>query len=204
MSRRIYISSDYDEGNGDRNVVEEFYRWNDSNRHSLEFVDLARVVSGSVSDKPDCRICDLKNEFNKQINSASAVIFVIGDKTKDRTAGSACSRFNKWSTLGCTCTPYKQNAFGAKPCKISYLVFFGPGENVEEINSYSYLRHEFEQAKKKGKQIIIVYNSLRRQPKWLPSYMTEYADQAEPFWIETEFGNRIGNYEFIKKKLGYL
>ena len=28
---------------------------------------MAKVVSGSVSKDPDCRICDLKREFNQQI-----------------------------------------------------------------------------------------------------------------------------------------
>lgn len=52
---------------------------------------MAKVVSGSVSNGSDCRPCDLKKEFNNQINASSAVIIVIGDKTKYRTAGSNCS-----------------------------------------------------------------------------------------------------------------
>lgn len=88
------------------------YRWNDSNRHSLEFADLAKVAKGSVSDESDCRICDLKQEFNKQINASSAVIFVVGDKTKDRRAGESCSRVGKGSADGIYCTPYHRNANG--------------------------------------------------------------------------------------------
>jgi hypothetical protein len=52
------------------------------------------------------------------------------------------------------------------------------------INSYSYLRHEFEQAKKKNKDIIVLYNSLTKQSGWLPSYMDEYKDDAHPFWTK--------------------
>lgn len=32
----------------------------------------------------------LKAEFNSQINASSAVIIVVGDMTKYRTAGSGC------------------------------------------------------------------------------------------------------------------
>lgn len=86
MSKRVYISADYSIWNGDRDVVDELHKWCNDNLHKVDFVDTAQVVSGSVSDDPDCRACDLKNEFNKQINVSSADIFIIGDKTAKRTA----------------------------------------------------------------------------------------------------------------------
>ena len=53
---------------------------------------IAKVVSSSISNDPDCRPCDLKQEFNRQINASSAVIFVVGDMTAYRKAGGSCSR----------------------------------------------------------------------------------------------------------------
>lgn len=98
MSKRVYISADYSENSGDRDVVETLNQWGQDNLHKVDFVDMSKVVSGSVSNNPDCRPCDLKKEFNKQINASSAVIIVIGDKTGSRTAGSNCSRMDKnWS-----------------------------------------------------------------------------------------------------------
>jgi len=79
----------------------------------------------------------------------------------------------------------------------------GPSDDVGNINKFSYLRHEFEQAKKKGKQIIVVYNSLNKQPLWLPSYLKAYEDEAVPFWIKNASGERVGNYAYIKEALGY-
>ena len=110
MSKRVYISADYSIEDGDRNVVDELHKWSRDNLHSVDYVDTAGVVSGSVSDNDDCRSCDLKCEFNKQINASSAVIFIIGDKTSSRTAGSTCRR----QSVGpyCPCTPYKQNVNG--------------------------------------------------------------------------------------------
>ena len=104
-------------------------------------------VSGSISDDEDCRPCDLKKEFNAQINVSSAVIFVVGDKTASRTAGSSCKRNDDGE--GCDCTPYKQNANGTRICKIyGETSTPGPNEDVGIINSYSYLKHEFMQEKK--------------------------------------------------------
>ncbi len=202
MSKRVYISADYSEANGDRNVVDELHRWGNDNLHKVDYCDTAQVVSGSVAKDSDCRSCDLKSEFNRQINASSAVIFIIGDKTASRTAGSACKRQREGEF--CSCTPYKQNANGSTTCKIyGSLSTPGPNDDVRNINSYSYLQHEFEQAKKKDKSIIIVYNSLNRQTGWLPGYMKDYENVAHPFWKYNASGNKVGDYTYFKKALGY-
>ncbi len=200
MSKRVYISADYSPTDGDRNVIDVLHGWSDNKHLIVDYVDTAQVVSGSVSKDSDCRPCDLKSEFNKQINASSAVIFVIGDKTAGRTAGSSCQRMGNQGI--CTCTPYKQNANGTRWCKYS-ITYSATGPDIGNINDYSYLKHEFLQAEKRGKNIIIVYNSLNKQAGWLPSYMYNYEDQAQPFWIKTLAGNVIGDYSFIKKALGY-
>ena len=159
MSKQVYISADYASDSGDRDVVEVLKTWGSDNYHKVDFIDMSQVASGSVSNDPDCRPCDLKSEFNRQINASSAVIFVVGDKTASRTAGSSCNRSGS-TQADSSCTPYKQNANGKKACKVQSTVSAG-SDNVGSINSYSYLRHEFKQAKKAKKTIIIVYNSLR-------------------------------------------
>lgn len=89
---RVYISADYSKDSGDITVVKELHRWREDKRHIVDFVDMAEVTFGSVSANQDCRACDLKKEFNNKINASSSVIFVVGDKTAMRTAGSYCHR----------------------------------------------------------------------------------------------------------------
>ena len=202
MSKQVYISADYSENNGDRDVVEELNKWGRDNIHKVDFIDMSKVASGSVSKDPDCRICDLKQEFNRQINASSAVIFIVGDKTASRTAGSACRRAGNVQSI-CKCTPYKQNTNGMKYCKVSSTATTGENDDVGYINSYSYLQHEFKQAEKRNKKIIIVYNSLRKESNWLPSYMQNYEDSARPFWIKNLRGNIVGDYLYIKEVLGF-
>lgn len=202
MSKRVYISADYSKNNGDRNVVEELQKWGSDNKHKVDYIDTAKVVSGSVSKNEDCRPCDLKQEFNKQINASSAVIFIVGDKTASRIAGSSCKQLSEGE--GCECTPYKQNTKGVEICKMNGKTSTpGGNEDVENINSFSYLKHEFRQAEKKKKAIIIVYNSLNKQSGWLPDYMGDYEDDAHPFWIKNSNGEKVGDYQYIKKALGY-
>ena len=201
MSKRVYISADYAPNDGDQVVIDELHTWGSDNKHKTDFIDTAQVVSGSVSDGDDCRYCDLKAEFNRQIKASSAVIFIIGDKTASRTAGSGCQR-NVKQWYECTCTPYKQNNNGAKQCK-AINTYTSTSDDVGNVNSYSYLRHEFEEAKKLGKPIIIVYNSLYNKDSWLPSYMRGYEDDAHPFWKHNTLGDIVGDYQFIKAALGY-
>lgn len=201
MPKRVYISADYSEDNGDREVVETLKKWGMDNCRIVEFIDMAEVRTGSVSDSDNCRPCMLKEEFNKQINASSTVIFVVGDKTAVRMAGSNCSRNFDTKRTECFCTPYKKNCNGSKLCNVYYL--YKPIDDVGNVNNYSYLRHEFEQAKKKNKTIIILYNSCRNKRQWLPSYMREYEDNAHPFWIKNSLGQKIGDYYYIKKALGY-
>jgi hypothetical protein len=201
MNKRVYISADYSNDSGDRDVVDTLNRWSTDSLHTVNFIDMAKVVSGSIAADPDCRHHDLKGEFNQQINASSVVIIVIGDKTASRTAGSSCSR-ESYDQAYCSCTPYKQNANGKKACKVPQTSPAG-ADDVGNINTFSYLRHEFEQAKKRNKFIVVVYNSLRKETNWLPSYMKEYESVAVPFWTKDTYGNKVGDYAYIKQVLGY-
>jgi len=201
MSKQVYISADYDESAGDREVVKQLKQWSNDNRYSLEFVDMAEVRKGTVANDPDCRICDLKAEFNRQINASSAVIFIVGDKTKTRTAGNTCERYFKIQ-YDCTCTPYKKNSEGSKSCKVGNRAAVGQIEDFNPVNCLSYLHHEFMQSICKNKPYIIIYNSSRKEEMWLPDYMTKYKEVAVPFW-KYENGVRKGNYQLVKDALGF-
>ena len=201
-SKLIYISADYDENNGDHIVVEQLKEWVKSNKYSIDFCDAAEVSGNSISTKSnDCRICDLKAEFNAQINHSSIVIFIIGDHTKDRVAGQQCNR--NISNSKYECTPYKQNSNGLKECKYSNTPIIKSDVDVGYINQLSYLQHEFEQARRKNKKIVILYNSSRKESNWLPDYMKDYEENAIAFWIYNETGNKIGNYQAVKDALDF-
>lgn len=204
MSKRVYISADYDPLHGDQNVVNELVGWGADSLHKVDFIDMADVKDG-VSGEDDCRICDLKAEFNRRINASSAAIFIVGNKTQFREAGSLCERYHKAQYL-CSCTPYKKNVSGSRVCKI-YNVNYHPCDwqynDLCTINDYSYLRHEFEQSVKKGKDIIILYNSTRYETSWLPDYMYDYQDIARPFWKINAYGKHVGDYSYIKEALGF-
>jgi hypothetical protein len=75
------------------------------------------------------------------------------------------------------------------------------GADVESVNPYSCLEHEFMQAEARGKSIIVVYSALNRRSDWLPSYMKDYRDVAQPFWVRGARGELRGNYDYVKRAL---
>lgn len=56
MSKQVYISADYSMDSGDRNVVDILNRWGTDDLHKVDFVDMSKVVSGSISKDPDCAL----------------------------------------------------------------------------------------------------------------------------------------------------
>ena len=64
-NRVYYISVDYSENRGDRDVVEVLNKWSSDQLHKISFVDMSKVASGSMANDPDCKACDLKKEIRK-------------------------------------------------------------------------------------------------------------------------------------------
>lgn len=48
MSKQVYISADYSEDDGDRDVVNTLNQWGRDNLHKVDFIDMSKVASGSV------------------------------------------------------------------------------------------------------------------------------------------------------------
>ena len=100
--------------------------------------------------------------------------------------------------------------------RLPNIIFDMTGDNLKKISeivdtvkpqgykvAIIWVLNTFEQAKKKGKNIIIVYNSTRYESSWLPSYMKGYEDKAHPFWKYNANYEKVGDYDYIKEVLGF-
>lgn len=162
ISERVYINAGYAEDNGNRNVIDILNQWGSGNRHRVDFINMSKVAPGNVSNDPGCRPCNLKREFNQQVGASFAAIFIVGDKTVSRKAGSNCSRVNSEQT-DCSCTPYKQSSRDFKTCKVTHIGSAKADNGVGNINVFPHLQHEFGQVRKRKKSIVTVYNSLHKK-----------------------------------------
>jgi len=179
MSKKVYVSADwkepFDSHSWDKEVVDRIRQWGKDSRYGIEIV-CTDNVHNSVTNNNDCRRCDIKNECRSQIIKSDIIIFVIGDKTATKNAGP-CDGFY--------CSPAYSGA-EKKICNRNYLL-----EPIYSWKDMSYLELEITTAVLNNKPIIIVYNSVKHQNSWIPSWYTKLCKDYNvrpigdfPFWLD--------------------
>ena len=188
MGKRVFVSADwnepFDSRSWDKEVVDKIRKWVTDDRYDLE-IDCTDDVHDSVLDNnDDCRRCDIKGECGRHINRSSVIIFVVGDKTGTKAAG-VCD--------GISCSPAYSGQTKSR-CKY----YTSPAEDiyeggVSEGNKMSYLKHEITKSAQKGKSVILVFNSMRKEENWIPSWYNTLLADGEftelcrvPFWKNVE------------------
>lgn len=84
---RTYIAADWD---GDRDVVEQLHKWNDSNYWGLSFPDAHDLQQSRDSSLP----CSIKSSLKKRMDGSKRFVLIVGDSTNSVTKGSCqyCKR----------------------------------------------------------------------------------------------------------------
>jgi len=207
MGKRVFVSADWKEDDSnprsdDKLVVDRFRKWENDGRLSVK-IDCTDDVHDSVVDNlDDCRRCDIKQECGSHINRSSTVIFVVGDKTKTKTAGVCdCDE----------CSPVSGNK--KLPCKVVWTtvssdVHTWDGTLYMNEMGMSYIKYEITKAAQLGKSIILVYNSVNNMESWIPSWYKTLLNDTSlsftelcrvPFWIDERGGQDC--YQDIKEYL---
>ena len=92
MSERIftYIAADWD---GDNDAVQKLYEWNESDNWGLAFINSRELHQSEDNGQT----CINKQSLAEKLDEAKTFIFIAGNETKTRRAGSCgyCSRRNK-------------------------------------------------------------------------------------------------------------
>lgn len=78
---RTYIAADWD---GDRDVVEQLHKWNDSNYWGLSFPDAHDLQQSRDSSLP----CSIKSSLKKRMDGSKRFVLIVGDATDTVTKGS--------------------------------------------------------------------------------------------------------------------
>lgn len=108
MSKRVYISADYSQYNGDRDVVEELQKWGNDSLHKVDFIDMSSVAAGSVASDPDCRICDLKAEFNRQLSYLLSGIRLEAERLVNIVRGLSWRHATEFNNVNHCLHPWKR------------------------------------------------------------------------------------------------
>ena len=125
---KTYIAGDWD---GDRDAIDQLYKWRENNRLSLDFID-----AHNLHQSRDTSLnCSIKASLRQRLDASKRFVLVVGNKTKDLRSGGCqlCSSYNRW------------NHACARGHHVDYR---------------SYVEYECEKAKNDGLDIVVLYNSI--------------------------------------------
>lgn len=124
---KTYIAADW---TGDKDAIDQLYKWNDSNYWSLSFTnahDLTQARDGSLN-------CSIKASLAKRFDVSKTFVLIVGTGTKTVRSGSCqyCGSYNSY-TYGCA-----------------------RGYNVDYK---SYIEYECSKAVRDNLKIVVLYNA---------------------------------------------
>ncbi|MDE5607066.1 MAG: molecular chaperone Tir [Bacteroidales bacterium] len=125
---KTYVAGDWD---GDKNAIDQLYKWNESERYGLSFSDAHDLTQARDSSLN----CSIKKSLAERLNSSKTFVLIVGNKTIDLRAGGChfCNSYDSWY----------------KVC-----------ERGHSVDYRSYIEYECEKAVDDGLNIIVLYNSI--------------------------------------------
>lgn len=124
---KTYIAGDWD---GDSEVIEKLYDWNDSGYYNLSFTDAHQITKandGSLN-------CSIKRSLKTRLDASKTFVLVVGEKTKVLRSGG-CQLCGSYNSYSCRC---------ARGYSVDYR---------------SYVDYECDIAKRDINNIVVIYNS---------------------------------------------
>lgn len=124
---KTYIAGDW---TGDKNAIDQLYKWNNSKYWSLSFTDAHDLTQA----KDTSLNCSIKRSLKERMDATKTFVLVVGEKTISLTAGSCryCNSYNSWTSA----------------CARGY-----------SIDYRSYIEYECDKAVEAGIKIVVLYNA---------------------------------------------
>lgn len=164
---KTYIAGDWD---GDSKVIEKLYEWNENKKLNLSFHDVHEIKQA----KDTSLNCSIKRSLKTRLDASKTFVLVVGEKTKDLTAGSCqyCSSYNSYQNRCC---------------------------RGNSVDYRSYIEYECEIAKQDINKIVVIYNGFSVNRDKCPEEL-RYVGKHIPAFI-FEHGKRYWNIAQIERAI---
>ncbi len=143
---KTYIAADWD---GDRDAVDQLYKWNDSCYWSLSFTDAHDIAQSSDSSLN----CSIKKSLAIRMDASKTFVLIVGDNTTSLRSGSCsyCGSYNSYS----------------RSCSRGY-----------QTSLKSYIEYECDKAIRDGLKIVVLYNSALIRKSNCPEALRDMGTHA--------------------------
>lgn len=171
---RTYIAGDW---TGDKDAIDQLYKWKNSNYWSLDFTDAHDLTQSSDSSL----YCSIKSSLCDRLNRSKTFVLIVGDSTTKVTKGNCVN-----------CRNYVPSYLGGPRCN-----------NWNSISMKSYIEYECDKALRDGLKIVVLYNKTYVAKSLCPTQLkdvgTHVAMKKRNAW-----GTTIWDYESVRKAImGY-
>jgi hypothetical protein len=153
---RTYIAGDWD---GDKDAIQQLYKWNESNFWSLSFADAHDLTQA----RDDSLNCTIKQSLSTRLNASKTFVLVVGSNTKTVRSGGCqyCSSYNSW-TGSC-----------------------GRGYSTD---LKSYVEYECTKARQDGLKIVVLYNAASIDKSKCPDVIKDTGTHASMcYWQDGKY-----------------
>ena len=165
---KTYIAGDW---TGDSNLIQQIYKWNNSERWALDFDDAHDLTQARDDSLP----CTVKRSLATRLDASKTFVLIVGSQTKKLTKG------------GCQlCGSY--NAYGKYCARGRY------------VDYRSYIDYECEKAAGDGLRIVVIYNALTVNRSLCPEAV-QYKGQHLAAMYRGSDGRLYWDYKAIKQAI---
>ncbi len=162
---RTYIAGDW---TGDEKLIQQLYKWNESNYWNLHFVDAHKDIQ--ASDKS--LSCSIKKSLQERLDISKTFVLVVGKHTLNLTRGSCanCPRYS--SSYGCT--------------------------SGGSVSLKSFIEYECDKAVRDGLNIIVIYNYANVDKSKCPIACKNVGTHVNGYYYQPSDVEYYWNYSGIK------
>ena len=164
---RTYIAGDW---TGDKDAIDQLYKWNSSNYWSLDFIDAHELTQSSDTSL----YCSIKASLRERLDRSKTFVLIVGESTSSLTKGNCVY-----------CRNYIPSYSGGPKCSHGY-----------GISMKSYIDYECDKAIRDGLNIVVLYNSTYVKKDLCPVSIRDVGEHAPmKTWKN---GAREWDYQSVK------
>ena len=165
---RTYIAGDW---TGDQDLINQLYKWNDSDHWALSFTDAHELTQSSDNSLP----CSIKRSLATRLDASKTFVLIVGEHTNKLTKGS-CQYCRQYSS------------------------YYGRCNAGMHVDYRSFIQYECEKASRDGLRIVVLYNSTIIEKSKCPEVLRFTAFHVAAKYWRTD-GRLDWNYQDIKKAI---